>query len=162
MKNRMNQLLGLLALASITVFSSCTDDTPTPEKTTPKDIVASGTWTRTAMTVNPGYEDEMGNIYTDALAVEEACERDNTLSYNENGTGIYGPGKMKCDGDDEVLYTFDWSLNSDGSVITKDGDDHKILELTENKMVLEAVVPGNELEYGDPYKIYTITMTLER
>lgn len=48
----------------------------------------------------------------------QACDTDNTITFNSNGTGIVDEGGTKCNGGSPQTAPFTWSFKNDEQVIT--------------------------------------------
>lgn len=161
MKKLFKTLASTSALFSIVLLAACSDkSTPTPDPKTNQELLVSNEWVRVTQTVSPGVQDEDGNVYTNFLALEDPCERDNTVKYNTDGTAIYSAGQMKCEGDEDELFSTVWKMNTDGTVLTEDGEQYEIVEISEDVLHLQAKISGRELEQ-DPSQTYTTDITLK-
>jgi hypothetical protein len=161
MKKLFKTLASTSALSILVLLAACSDkSTPSPTPKTNQELIASTEWVRVTQTVSPSMQDEDGNVYTSYLELEDACERDNTVKYSADGTAIYAPGQMKCEGDEDELFSVVWRMNSNGTVLIEDGAEYEIVEISEDVLRLKTKVQGRELEQ-DPSKTYTMDITLE-
>lgn len=163
MKNLFKTTIALVIIG--TFFTSCTTEETTPSKTekSNEELLTSGNWLRTSMTISPGLQDEAGNLYTDALSLEEACERDNEVSYDSDGTGIYLAGDNRCyESEDDIIYTFNWRLSDDNKRIIEDDEEYSILEISEKRMILEYKTSGEFIDGANEGEVYTLRLELVR
>ena len=113
-------------VASVLVLSSCKKDD------SPKDLLTDGAWTA----ANYEYEDTDGTFIADF----ENCEKDDTVTFNSDGTFTSSPGSDLCDPDD-TSESGTFTLNEEGSVLTWTVDGQSIpftvTELTSSRLVLE-------------------------
>lgn len=62
-----------------------------------------------------------GNGTADAplpTGILEACDLDNTITFNSNGSGVVDEGATKCNGADPQSAPFNWSFKNNEQVIT--------------------------------------------
>lgn len=104
----------LLGLAIIGSMASCKKDDGGDSSPSKTDIITSGEWQFTAVTMNPGYVNPLtGDTITDFFAYMDACDKDNTIDFKRNGTVIEDEGATKCDDNDPQSTTDNWKfLNS--------------------------------------------------
>ncbi|MCF8367689.1 MAG: lipocalin family protein [Bacteroidales bacterium] len=162
--NTKIKLLGLLSFAVI-LLSSCSksDDEPagdTPKTTTEK--LTSGNWKVTAMTIDPGIN-FFGTIYTDFYAQMEACEKDDLIKFNSNGTITDDEGATKCDANDPQATTEGtWVLSADNSQLTIDYPDEDPITMT--IITLNATTFKGSYtimeDFGEGIQTYTLTTTM--
>jgi hypothetical protein len=96
-----------LSLALAFGFSACKDDEDNPSR---REILTGSTWTVTART-SAGVADTL-----------EACETDDRIKFNTNGTAVTDQGAVKCDPTDPQTSSGTWSLSSDEKVLTLSED----------------------------------------
>lgn len=138
----------LLILTVIMVFvSSCTEDKSNTELLTGTD------WRITAWTVSPAI---LG--ITDWYANMEPCEKDDSFSFNSDGSASIDEGASKCDPDDPQTETGTWSFNSDETLLTiiADGETQswEIIDLTNKVLKIKWVNTD-----PDDGTTYTFTIT---
>lgn len=78
--------------------------------------------------------------------VTEACEKDDQITLNANGTFTYTDAGVKCNPDGG--YTSTWSLN--GSTITVDGDPATIQSFSCSSLVIigtDVLTPGDQVRF---------------
>jgi len=138
----------LLILTVIMVFvSSCTEDKSNTELLTGTD------WRISAWTVSPAI---LG--ITDWYANMEPCEKDDSFSFNSDGSASIDEGASKCDPDDPQTETGTWSFNSDETLLTiiADGETQswEIIDLTNKVLKIKWVNTD-----PDDGTTYTFTIT---
>ena len=140
----MKARLFLFAATFSLIFSSCSKDDADSCKTDMAHI--AGNYKVSTVTYQTSSSATPQNVLNDLL---EACERDDILTINANGTGVSNDAGTKCS--PEGTYNFDWSLN--GNTITIDGEDAHINSFDCQKLLLHYT---NLLAAGD---ILAITYT---
>ena len=116
-------MLGIAGLAC-----SKKNDDPAPKTKT--ELLTTGLWKISAATVTPALLSQT-NLYTSM----DACEKDNIVKYNTNGTTTTDEGATKCDATDPQTEMGTWVFNTDQTIITKhdgtnDPTSYKVVELT--------------------------------
>jgi hypothetical protein len=121
---RLGSFCAIAAIAfSSLVFTNCKKDKKDPE---PEPVVVPPTnsekltnknFRLTASTVDPAFNDGT-TLITDVYAQMDACEKDDILRFNTNGTGTNDEGATKCDPDDPQTESFNWVFSTDEKVIT--------------------------------------------
>lgn len=134
----------LIVLLSIGAFylSACKDNStedPKPEPTR-RELLVNGHWQMTAGTIVPPIQiDIFGQIITISDFMElngaEACDRDDFIVLNDNGTVTNDEGLTKCDPNDpQTSSGGSWSLYDNNNKLrlidTGDTTDLTIQELT--------------------------------
>ena len=104
----------------------------------------SGTYRLTAV----GYKTNASATEQDAYNwwFTEACEKDDQITLNANGTFTYTDAGVKCNPDGG--YTGTWSLS--GSTITVDGDPATIQSFSCSSLVIVgtgAIQPGDQIRF---------------
>ena len=110
-----------LILAMVIAFSSCKKDSDTAEiiSTTPTEYLTAGSWKITAMTIDPGVDIGNGILLTDVFSLLDACEKDDLMVFNTNGTITADEGVLKCNPDSpQTSNDGSWSLSSDNKTLT--------------------------------------------
>ncbi|QQS27941.1 MAG: DUF5004 domain-containing protein [Sphingobacteriales bacterium] len=142
----MKKLLLILTVIMVLV-SSCTEDKSNTELLTGTD------WRITAWTVSPAI---LG--ITDWYANMEPCEKDDSFSFNSDGSASIDEGASKCDPDDPQTETGTWSFNSDETLLTiiADGETQswEIIDLTNKVLKIKWVNTD-----PDDGTTYTFTIT---
>lgn len=149
----MKKVFSVLAVAALFVigFTSCD---PTPEKTYADYLTYEKGWVLTSATSNPAYHMSDGSYVTNLMTEGflDACELDDIITFNANGTMSINPGTVI---DPEFGYQQEvgavWSFNADSTRIymqlpffydqtdmmfDADVEECKIISLDENEMKL--------------------------
>lgn len=133
----------LIAALLFTVIAavSCKKDDDTDNAVTAVDLIASGTWKIDTI----GFDaDKNGTIDSPVPGGFDACELDNTLTFNKDtATGVFDEGAAKCDPADPQTIDFQWQLKNGDSVINFAGNlpgelqgDVNILTLTNTQLIM--------------------------
>jgi hypothetical protein len=133
----------LIAALLFTVFAvvSCKKDDDTDNNVTAVDLIANGTWKIDTI----GFDsDKNGTIDSPVPGGFDACELDNTLTFNKDtATGVFDEGALKCDASDPQTIDFQWQLKNGDSVINFSGNlpgelqgDVNILTLTNTQLIM--------------------------
>ena len=149
------KILSFVLVSFLLAFMGCKDDegTTTPTTATKTKLISASPWILKSLTINPGADDGDGNIITNLYDTNEACDNDDEIIYNANGTGSYNEGATKCDPDgDQELGSFTWSFNSAESQLIEDGETYDLGELSESKMIQQS-------SFNEEGTNYTITAT---
>jgi hypothetical protein len=129
----------LLPLLSLIVFSCGKDDQP--KQPTKTEIIAQATWKYD----NGGIDnDKNGTVDIPATgALLLACQADNTLLLNTNGTGVIDEGTTKCNTTDPQSMPITWNFTNNetalrlsGGSVLGIGGEFKVLELSTTKLSL--------------------------
>jgi hypothetical protein len=115
----------LIAIACFSILSACKKDED-PSKT---DLLCGKYWKMESLTA------KAGTLSIDMLNTIDACDRDDIMKFNNNGTYVTDT-KMKCDISEPQSTTGTWSFNSDETILTQDQDSFKIEALTGSTMKL--------------------------
>lgn len=110
------------------LFGSCKKDKDENPAVTTENI--AGTYTLGSVTIKTGASAEQD--YT-AAYYDEACERDDQIVLNANGTAAYTDAGVKCDpaGDE----TGTWALTSNNTRISFDGTDEMSIVSFDGKVL---------------------------
>ena len=120
---------------------ACKKDNDKVTPLTTVDLLASGTWSIDTI----GFDgDKNGTIDEAVPGGFQACELDNTLTFNkDSATGVYDEGALKCDSADPQTIDFGYELKNGDSVINFTGNlpgelkgDVNILTLTNNQLIM--------------------------
>jgi hypothetical protein len=110
-------------LLSSVLLTNCKKDEKEPEPT-PAPVVLTNTqkltgknFKMTALTVNPGINIGFA-VLTDLYAQFEACDKDDLLTFNTNGTYADDEGGSKCDPADPQTTTGTWVWSTNETVLT--------------------------------------------
>lgn len=119
MRTPLLLVAGIFSLLSI----SCGKDNEDPEKTTNKsrtELLTEKAWKVTAVGLD---SDKNGTVDAPFNSVP-ACELDNTIKFEANGTGLMDEGATRCAAEDPQTSTVAWAFNNGEQilVITGAGD----------------------------------------
>lgn len=131
----------IIIVVLIFAFSSCKKEDKTPAKTK-TELLTAHYWKLTALTVDPPLL-TVTNLY----AQMSPCTKDDIQKYNTNNTVIYDEGPTKCDPADPQTTTASWNFNSTETIITEDGENENVLNLTENELKLSYELTDNGITY---------------
>lgn len=163
----------IIVIVILISFSSCKKDSDTPveDTTTPTELLTAGNWLTTAITINPGVDIGNGVILTDLFSQLDACEKDDLLIFNTNGTVTADEGAVKCDANDpQSVNDGTWTISSDYQTLTltppaENSEDPvliaSILTLTDNQLVISFEMAGFGLE-KNASAAYTYTISMKR
>ncbi len=122
--------LSLLVFAI--VLQSCKKDSTSKTKTK-TDLITEATWKFSTATANG----------TDVSAALQACQKDNTLTFQANGNGTADEGATKCNAGDAQSAPFTWSFQNNETSIhastvwfTGGSGDFTLVSLTETQLVV--------------------------
>lgn len=135
---RPGQVIAILFLVT-GISCSKNNDNP-PSKTA---LLTSSNWKLVAQTYHGDYDGDGTvdavdyNMYADF----EACEKDNFMKFNTDGSGIADEGPSKCDAADPQTETVEWLFKENETILKIQQGfialDFKILELTSSTLKLE-------------------------
>lgn len=134
------------------VIASCSkEETKTTTTNTDKTALLCGkAYSVTAFTLQIG-----GGTPMDYYAQMESCEKDNTLTFNTNGTTLEDEGATKCDPDDPQTVPGTWSFNADKTKITYDGEEASIITLDGTTLKVQATTTDST--FGEIKAVITYT-----
>lgn len=158
-----NTLLVTMLFASTLFFVGCSnepnDNIPAPTAATKTELLTTGTWNLREMTVNPGFDIGGGVILTDIYSQFDACDKDDLIKYNTNGTGVYDVGAINCDPDfTPQARPFTWVFNLTETKIIDNGEAYDIVELSETTLKTSYVMDGADIGGLEGIK-YTYSLT---
>lgn len=146
--SKMKKLLFILSFVMLFV-SACKEDK------TNKELLTDTDWQITAWTVSPAI---LG--ITDWYANLEPCEKDDSFSFNSDGTATIDEGATKCEVSDPQTSTGTWTLNADETMVTivDDGitQEWEIVDLTSDLLKIKWV--NTDVDSG---LTFTFTITFE-
>jgi hypothetical protein len=139
----------LFALAFL--FSACNkDDTPANQKSK-EELIAQGSWKFKSASNN-------GVAYNGFAA----CQTDNVLDFNSNGSGVVDEGSTKCSAGDPQTIPFTWSLLNNKTemqlsvpLFTDSGTTLTLVSVSETQLVVSVGVSSG----GGP--VFLIQITFE-
>jgi hypothetical protein len=139
MKKALFVALLFAGLATVSCNKDDDDDNNTPPVTA-VDLITAGAWSIDTI----GFDTDLnGTIDTEIPGGFEACDLDNTLSFNKDSTGVFDEGAAKCDPADPQTIPFEWYFKSNDSIINFSGDlpgelkgDVNVLTLSNTQLVM--------------------------
>ena len=150
----MKYLLGIIMLGSILIQSSCSKDEDSgPSKT---ELIVSGAWKFNKSGVDVNNDGFIDAPVPPGYIVD--CDKDNTLTFKNDGSGTLDEGANKCDPANPQTSPFTWSfkngetyINFSVPVMTGFNGDLKIVKLTSTELNL-----SKEVIVGSSPPIYVI------
>lgn len=131
----------------VSIFSCEKKSDPAPTNT---QKLTGKNWRVVTMTVSPA----LAGI-TDFLSTVDACDRDNFLNFNANGTYVENEGTTKCNPSDPQTKTLNWSWSNNETKIIKDGDTYDVLQNDGNVLRISFTEIDNGVSY-------TVTVTFNK
>ncbi len=133
-------LLALTTTLLIGLAGSCKKDKGGEEEKNTLELMTASSWKLDTVGLDM---DKNGEIDAEIPGGIEACDKDNTLTFYNNNTGLYAEGATKCDTDGPDAVPFAWSLQNDDKVLVIEGElpeqlngNINILKVTATEMVL--------------------------
>ena len=142
----------LTCMALFLLVSCAKEKPPAPKAKTKTEMITAHYWKVVAATIDPPLV-VGGTPISDLYAQMDACDKDDIQKYNTNGTTVTDEGPTKCDPADPQTTQGAWSFNSNETIITEDGSDAKLLNLTETECKMSRVENIDGINY-------TLTITL--
>lgn len=147
----------LAAMATLMLAtSSCKkgDDGVQPVDNTVTPAFVGKNLVMTSFQVNPAIDlDGDGKLDTDLMVFLRACDKDNTLIFEKNGTLSGSNGQLSCSDDDadpSAVKPSHWTYNEQTKIIriVKDDDatdvsEWKVLEASASGLKAEVSIPGS-------------------
>lgn len=148
-------ILFIPRLLSLVVFSlllmQCKKDEAPPK--TPSELML-GSWGLTAQTISPGFDFGNGIVVTDVFAILEACDKDDITIFKTNSEGEFNEGPSKCDPQYDQVTPFIWTLRSNNTILSIDGEDFNIIQLDNTTLKITYTLVDSGVTYTQ-----TITFT---
>ena len=123
----------LIAATALLAFAACKKDKD--ENKTRTQHLTAGKWFSSTSSYSYKLTDSLGNVIDSENSTDtvEACEKDNFIMFNTDGTLTADAGTVKCDPSEDQVTNGTWKLISNDTKIqiTEDGDsyDFQIFEL---------------------------------
>ena len=136
----------LTCMALFLLVSCAKEKPPAPKAKTKTEMLTTHYWKMSAATIDPPLV-VGGTPISDWYAQMDACEKDNIYKYNANGTTVADEGATKCDPADPQTELETWSFNSTETIITENGSDAKLLNLTDNELKMSLVENIDGINY---------------
>ncbi len=127
----------ILLLSVITIFYSCEKNKTETTPKTVEELIAGGSWKITKEEIKLGPAPFIDDI--------DDCQKDDLLSFKENGTYSLDAGKVKCYEDEMQIETGEWTLTSDNKNIIIDGEKFNIDTINADTFVISFTDPNNIL-----------------
>lgn len=135
-----NVLIAALLLSGLAI-ASCDKDDDNDTPVTAVDLITTGTWLIDTIAFDANKDGTIDSPFPGGF---EACELDNTLTFNkDSATGVYDEGALKCDAGDPQSTNFEWALKNGDSTMTITGDvpdelkgDVNIITLTNTQLIM--------------------------
>lgn len=133
MKNQFYTLL--LVIASGALLTGCkkdkdNDDEPTAKTKT--ELISTGSWKFSSATVSG----------INVASFIQACQKDNILTFQANGSGSIDEGLTKCNGGDAQTSPFTWNFTTNESILhasaiffTGGSNDFNVVSITDTQLV---------------------------
>ncbi|MVM33552.1 hypothetical protein GO755_26175 [Spirosoma sp. HMF4905] len=156
-------ILAVMATLTLTI-SSCKKDNGAVQPTTDNSLAFVGkNLMMTSFQVNPAIDlDGDGKLDSDLTVFLRACDKDNTIIFEKNGTMSGSNGQLSCSDDESDPSTVKpshWTYNEQTKTIhiVEDGDPTDVSDWK----VVEASASGLKVELSvtEPTKSYTTIMT---
>ena len=140
----MKYLVGILMIGSLYLLSGCSkDDAPSGPSNT--ELIVSAAWKYNNSGVDVNNDGFIDAPVPPGYILD--CDKDNTLTFKNDGTGTLDEGSNKCDPTNPQTSTFTWSftngdthINFPIAVLTGFNGDLKILKLTSTELNLSKTV----------------------
>ncbi len=117
-------------------------------------------WKIASHTVAPAVTDLFDRQYTDVLARQSSCGKDDVLSYAADGKWSRDAGGSKCFGDTAQVATGTWALNASATELTSTDDAKKITLVYKLAEVGAAtLVLTRAHDDWDDFEMHTATLT---
>jgi len=132
----MKKTILIAFIGSVFAISACKKEettTPPVAQKTKTEIITSGSWKITGITVS----DSSGSL--DVFALMDDCEKDGFMTFKTDGKFITDEGATKCDPDDPQTSEGTWAFSTDEKTITIDGDPANIISFSDAQIVVEMV-----------------------
>jgi hypothetical protein len=126
----------LLIFSSLLVFISCQkqDRIVFPNETV-TDLLTKEQWS----IKGAGFDDNLNGIVDTAENQLTDCQSDNTYLFNKGGSGAIQEGGEICNPPNDLLFA--WALQNGDKEIVINQQPYVIVRITENELLLKAVVP---------------------
>ncbi|HVZ57481.1 MAG TPA: lipocalin family protein [Chitinophagaceae bacterium] len=146
MSARRHVSAGVLVL--LLILAACSRD-PSAKPQTKTDLLVLASWKIQKVTV--------GGI--DVTSQLDACEMDNTVTFQANGNGSWDEGATKCNAGDPQTNPFTWALQSNDTVLevsdslfTGGSGRFTLMTLTSSQLVL-----SQNITYGGTTQTAVVT-----
>lgn len=126
-----------ICLLAIVAMASCNkDEQESLSPKTPEELLTRQEW----FILTAGFDDNGNGIVDQTENTVQDCQKDNTITYNLNGTGISRDNQLICGGPPTT--TFTWRLLNNNTELEVSSQLMKILSITETNLALRALLPS--------------------
>jgi len=141
---RFKFFFGVMAVLLISANCQKTTLPEQPKPITKTDMLVYSRWKLVAQ----GFDiNSDGTIDLDDTP-SKPCVLDNLVFFYTDGKGTFDQGPTKCDANHSQSRRFEWAFTTNESMIIVDGQEYKILSLTEEDFVVSYVdvftLPGKD------------------
>ncbi|HSB91823.1 MAG TPA: lipocalin family protein [Flavitalea sp.] len=140
----------------IAVLASCSKNDDNDKEPTPSQLLTNVAWKYDNAGIDANGDGTIDTALPDGTI--EDCDKDNTYTFMDDGTGTMDEGATKCDGSSPQTVPFNYSLNSNGTVINFPdtvisgiSGDVSIKKLTATQLVL-----SKSIEIGIPIPVTVV------
>ena len=151
----MKYLVGIIMIGSLYLQSGCSKD-DAPSGPTNTELIASAAWKYNTSGVDVNNDGFIDAPVPTGYILD--CDKDNTLTFKNDGTGTLDEGANKCDPSSPQTSAFTWAfkngetyINLSAPLMTGLNGDLKILKLSSTELNL-----SKEVVIGTSAPIYVI------
>ena len=143
-----SKLIAVFILLSAVIFTGCEKDNDDDDNTqkTKTELISASVWKFDNAQIDAD-DNGTGDINLPAGYLQ-ACQTDNTLTFNANGSGLIDEGPTTCNTGDPQSAPFTWTFTSNETVINFTapifagvGGEFKLISLTETELKLSKTLP---------------------
>lgn len=134
-----------LTLAGIATVG-CKKDKDIEEPPSTVDLITSSTWRIDTIGFDQDKDGQIDGALPGGLL---DCQRDNTITFSSDSTGLFDEGATRCSTDDEQSTPFNWtlsgsdSLNIEGELPGELGGLVKIISISDSNFTLSKRITSN-------------------
>lgn len=145
----MKPALYILFLGVFTFsFSSCGKN----DVKKPRAELLVGNWLLTSDAYSPAYDaDQNGTTETEVFPLYTACSKDDIITFNSGGGGMFDQGASMCSGNPDQVSPFTWSLYNNDHTLVLAGESYALLELSESVMKIAYTFQEDNVTYTNTY-----------
>lgn len=136
----------ILALLAIVIMGCDKEKTDLAQKKTAAQMLTQKEWILTGA----GFDDNKNGILDDTENTIQECQKDNTYIFYSNGTGSSLDNILSCGS--PVNNDFTWQFLQNDTKLLILTEQLFILQLDEEKLVLNPDLPGLEVKFIMQYK----------
>lgn len=127
----------LFLILIICCFNSCRKDEPSDPNQEKMNLLTSKVWKRSLKDDNPASNPSGTFTYYPA----QQCELDDSYNFGSNNQLTVLSGELKCDPNDSITSTTDFSIDLEAETIIIRGGIFNLEELTETQLKYSAPIP---------------------